>query len=214
MFVVGCNPRDHVVASTDIVSSCLPSLPPSCQGRHPGKGPVSLSPEALVFTPRKRLSGSGRPQDGQVCRVPTSLPLDPLSSCRFPSFPQSPMTGRHWNGGGYPRNPIPRSDFGEAVTYHRRPAIAQPSRFVKISDDEPVARRTRARKTTSVGTAPMSCSSSRTRFSIAPSETESEEEHQLVSSRRSSLYSSEPALHPIRKTVGKKRSTGVFSGEN
>ena len=140
--------------------------------------------------------------------------LGPVIQLPFPQFPPISYDRSSLEWGGYPLNPFPRSDFGEAVTYHRRPALAQPSRFVEISVDEPVARRTCARKTTSVGTAPMSRSSSRTRFSIAPSESESEEEQLFVSSWRSLLHASEPALHPIRKTVGKKRSTGVFSGEN
>ena len=98
LFVAGCEPRGSVVASTDIASSCLPSLPPSCQGRFPEKGPVSLSPEAPAFIPRRRLSGSGHPQVGQVCRVPTSQHLDPLSSWGVPPQPLSqvgPGRSRH-----------------------------------------------------------------------------------------------------------------------
>ena len=85
--VAGYKPRGSVAASTDIASPCPPSLPPLCQGRLPDKGPASLSPEAPAFTPRRRLSGSGHPQVRQACRVPTSLPLDPLSSCCFPNSP-------------------------------------------------------------------------------------------------------------------------------
>ena len=81
--------------------------------------------------------------------------------------------------------------------------------FVEISDKEPVARRTRSRRTTaSVATAtvPVSRSSSHTRFSNVPSDTESEAE-KLVSSHRSSLHSSEPVLQSIRKTATKKECT-------
>ena len=134
----------------------------------------------------------------------------PIVQLPFPQFPPISYDGLSLERGGYPLDPFSRSDFGEVVKYHRRPALAQPSQFVEINDKEPVARRTRAGRTASVATAPMSRSSSRTRFSNVPSELESEEEQQLVSSRRSSLHASEPVLHPIRKTVGKKRSTGVL----
>ena len=140
----------------------------------------------------------------------------PIVQLPFPQIPPISYDGSSLERGGFPLNPFPRSDFGEAVTYHHCPALAQPSRFIEISDEELVSRRTRSRRTTSVAnaTAPMSRSSSRTRFSNVPSDSESEEEQQLVSSRRSSLHASELVLHSIRKTVGKKRSTGVFSGEN
>ena len=64
LFVAGCEPRGSVIASTDIASSSQPSLPPLFRGRLPEKGPASLSPEALAFTPRRRLSGSEHPRVG------------------------------------------------------------------------------------------------------------------------------------------------------
>ena len=106
-FFAGCAQKNSVIANTDIVSSCQPSLLPSCQGRLPLNGRASLSPEARVFIPWRRLNGSGRPPVGQVCRIPTSLPLDPLFSCRSPSFPRSPMTGQRWNGVDTPSIPSP-----------------------------------------------------------------------------------------------------------
>ena len=158
----GSGPKECAGACTVTGSSWRPSLQPSCQGRQLERDPVPLSPKA---SPWRQLNGSGPLQVGQACRFPTSLPQDlgQMSSCHFPSFPQSPMTGRLWSGEGTRSTPSP----GRILV------------------------------------------SSRTRFSIVPSESESEEEQQFVASRRSSLHASEPTLHPIRKTVGKKRSTGV-----
>ena len=142
----------------------------------------------------------------------------PIVQLQFPQFPPVSYDRLTLERGGYPAYPFPRMDFGEeAVSYHRRPALQQPaaSRFVKISDEEPGARRTHSRRTTaSVATAtvPMTRSSLRTQFSNVPSETESEAE-QLVSSRRSSLHNSEPVLQSISKTSTKIRPTGVYSGE-
>ena len=76
---------------------------------------MPLSPEAPAFTPRKRLNGSGPPQVGQVCRVPTSLPQGPLSSCRFLSFPQSPTTGRPWSGRGWGRGTLSTPSPGQTL---------------------------------------------------------------------------------------------------
>ena len=144
----------------------------------------------------------------------------PVVQLPFLQFPPVSYDGSTLERGGYPAYPFPRVDLGgEAVSYHRRPALQQPSapsRFVKINNQEPVARRTRSRRlTATVATTTVrsvSRSSSRTRFSNVPSETESEAE-QLISSRRSSLHSSEPVLQSIRKTATKKRTTRVYSGE-
>ena len=109
----------------------------------------------------------------------------PIVQLPFPQFPPVVYDGTSMERGGYPAYPFPRPDFArEAVSFYRRPALQQSasSRFVEISNEEPVARRTRSwRSTASVATAtvPISRSSSRTRFSIAPSDTESEAE-QLV----------------------------------
>ena len=98
----GSSPKACAGASTVTGSSCQPSLWPSCQGRLPERGPVPLSPEAPVFTPWKQLNGSGPPQVGKACWVPTSLVQDPLSSCRSPSSHQFPMMDRRWSVEGTP----------------------------------------------------------------------------------------------------------------
>ena len=197
----------HRQLSSTISSAIVPGPPSGERSSAPeSQSPGVHNSEAAkwVRTPSGWASVPGPylPAPGPVIELP------------FPQFPPISYDGSSLERGGYPLNPFPRPDFWEGVTYHRRPALAQPSRFVEISYNEPVAKITRTSRTTSVRTAPMSRSSSRTRFSIAPFESESEEEQQLVSSRRSSFHASEPALHPIRKTVGKKRSTGVFSREN
>ena len=55
LYAAGCDPRLNGGASIGTGNSCLPSLRPSCQGLQPGKDPVSLSPSAPEFTPRRQL---------------------------------------------------------------------------------------------------------------------------------------------------------------
>ena len=212
---VGSGPRGCAEASNVIGSSCRQSPRPSFQGLLPERGPALLSPEAPAFIPRKQLNGSGPLQVGQVCRAPISQPKDPLYSCRSPSSLQSPTTGRHWNGEGTPSITSPDQILGKrSPTTTVLPLLSPPNLLRSTT-------KSRLLGGCVPGGQPLSqwppCPSPRPGqvFPTSPL-TRSQRKNSSLSppGGHLSMPLSRLVLHPIRKTVGKKKSTRVFSGEN